>query len=394
MKRFISVFFLLFGFGSLNAQALYELPGGTDSRLSSFENLNGVKGAGGKSNKTAKGNAFEMVQPGETKTLLDIDGEGTITRIWMTVNANPIMLRSLRLEMFWEHATKPAVDVPMGDFFLHNLGKNIPFQTALFTSAEGRSFNCYVAMPFKKHARIVLKNEGKEAAKLFFDISFLMQKLPANIGYFHSYWTRQNKGPLGKDVEVLPKIKGRGRFLGLSVALITDSVYDKTWWGEGEVKMFKEDDSIYPSYVGSGAEDYIGSAWGLGSFNHMYQGCTVASEINHEFEFYRFHIPDPIYFKKEIRITWQQIGGGDYKIVKALFEKGVPLQPVSVDGKEFTRLMDMNPAPKITGLNFPEGWVNFYRVDDYAVTSYFYLDDPTTGLPPLTAVSNRIRGLK
>ena len=91
-----------------------------------------IKGSGGKSNKTAKGNAFEMVGPGETKTPLDFNGEGTVTGIWMTENISPAMLSSLCLQMFWESETKPAVNVPMGDFFLHNLGKKIPFQTALF----------------------------------------------------------------------------------------------------------------------------------------------------------------------------------------------------------------------------------------------------------------------
>lgn len=76
------------------------MPKSVSSRWSSFENPNGLKGAGGKTNKTAKGNAFEMMHPGETKTLLDINGQGTIQRIWLTIDQNPVSLRSLRLEMF------------------------------------------------------------------------------------------------------------------------------------------------------------------------------------------------------------------------------------------------------------------------------------------------------
>src|SRR6476659_4500960 len=83
------------------------------SRLSSFENPNVVKSNGGKTNKTAKGNAFETLKEGETKTLLDINGQGIVQRIWLTVNRSPMMLRSLRLKMFWDGVTKPAVDVPM-----------------------------------------------------------------------------------------------------------------------------------------------------------------------------------------------------------------------------------------------------------------------------------------
>ena len=49
---------LLFA-GKLSAQELYTMPQGVNSRVSSFENLNGVKGEGGQTNKTAKGSAFE-----------------------------------------------------------------------------------------------------------------------------------------------------------------------------------------------------------------------------------------------------------------------------------------------------------------------------------------------
>ncbi|MES2646953.1 MAG: glycoside hydrolase family 172 protein [Bacteroidota bacterium] len=394
MKKLFGCCFWVLCMQVLQSQALYEIPANVETRLSSFENPGAVKGGGGKTNKTAKGNAFEMIQPGQTKPLLDINGEGTVTRIWMTVNISPVMLRSLRLQMFWEGESKPAVDVPMGDFFLHNLGKTVPFQTALFTSGEGRSFNCYVPMPFRKHARIVLINEGREAAKLFYDVTVLMQKLPVSFTYFHAYWSRHYSGKVGDDIEVLPKVSGKGRFLGMSVGLLTDSVYDKTWWGEGEVKMFMDADSTYPSYVGTGAEDYIGSAWGLGTFNHWYQGCTVASEASREFEFYRFHIPDPVYFKKDLRVTLQQIGGGDYKLIRELVKNRVNLKPVTVDGKVFSRLLEMNPSPAIADSTFPEGWVNFFRLDDYAVTSYFYLDKPVSRLPALPSLQTRLLKVK
>src|SRR4030095_6689427 len=145
-----------------SAQQIFQMPKTADSRLSSFENPNGVKGNGGKTNQGAKGNAFEWMKAGETKTLLNTTGEGTIRRIWMTIDQNPLKLRSLRLQMFWDGESKPAVDVPMGDFFVYNLGKSIAFQSALFSSGEGRSFNCYIPMPFKKGAKILLINEGKE----------------------------------------------------------------------------------------------------------------------------------------------------------------------------------------------------------------------------------------
>jgi hypothetical protein len=378
-----------------SAQQLYEMPKDAQSRLSSFENPNGIKGSGGKTNKTAKGNAFEWMQPGETKTLLDIQGEGMVQRIWLTIDKNPVKLRSLRLQMFWDGENKPAVDVPMGDFFVYNLGQGVAFQSALFSSAEGRSFNCYIPMPFKKAAKILLLNEGKEVVKLYYDVDFVMQKLSPDALYFHAYWTRKMTGKLGDDFELLPKITGKGRFLGMSVGLNTDSSYQKSWWGEGEVKMYMDGDTQYPTIVGTGAEDYIGSAWGLGTFTNIYQGCTIASDSTRQFNFYRWHVPDAIYFNKDIRVTIQQIGGWGKDEVKELYKKGVNLKPISIDGPGgFVRLLDMPNPPSITDDNFPGGWVNFYRVDDYSSVSYFYLNKPSSNLPALAAVNIRTERVK
>lgn len=378
-----------------SAQQIFQMPKTAESRVSSFENPNGVKGNGGKTNKTAKGNAFETIKEGETKTLLDINGQGLVQRIWLTVNRSPMMLRSLRLKMFWDGEVKPAVDVPMGDFFVFNLGKDAPFQSELFSSGEGRSFNCYIPMPFRKHAKITLTNEGKESCMLFYDVDFLVSSVPADALYFHAYWTRKWTGKLGDDFEMLPKVEGKGRFLGVSVGLNVDSSYGKTWWGEGEVKMYLDGDSKYPTINGTGSEDYLGSAWGLGKFVNRYQGCTIASDSTREYNFYRWHVPDAIYFNNDIRVVIQQIGGGMSKEVQELFKKGVKLQPVTVAKSDgFLRLFEMENAPSLNDNNFPEGWVNFYRIDDYSSVSYFYLDKPTNNLPSLPDVNERVKKVK
>jgi hypothetical protein len=392
-KRLIFFLFLISAGNNITAQSLYVFPQATQSRLSSFENPDGVKGNGGKTNKKAKGNAFEFIQPGETKTLLNIKGQGTIRRIWLTIDQNPVKLRSLRLQMFWDDATKPAVDVPMGDFFCFNLGEQVAFESALFSSGEGRSFNSYIPMPFRNAAKILLINDGKEKVKLYYDIDFLLEKIPSSALYFHAYWSRQSTGNLGVDFELLPTIKGKGRFLGMSVGLNTDSSYSKSWWGEGEVKMYIDGDKEYPTINGTGAEDYIGSAWGLGKFINQYQGCTIANDSTRRFNFYRWHVPDPIYFNNDIKVAIQQIGGWGKNEVKELYKKGVQLIQISIDGPAgFVRLFDTPIS--ILDEKFPDGWVNFYRIDDYSAVSYFYLDKAASNLPPLASLEVRIKNVK
>ena len=41
---------------------------------------------------------------------------------------------------------------------------------------------------------------------------------------------------------------------------------------------------------------------------NQYQGCTIANEKDFQYAFYRFHIPDPVYFYNDIKVTIQQIG--------------------------------------------------------------------------------------
>ena len=362
------------------------------SSISTFENLNGEKNAGGKTNQTAKGNAFEDLKAGQSKVLLNVQGAGIIQRMWFTVpSRSPEMLRSIRLRMYWDNSPKPAVDVPFGDFFGFGLSKMIKFESALFSSPEGRSFNCFIPMPFKTAAKVVITNESSnDIGLLFYDIDFIKSTKPdAGALYFHAFWTRQKTSPLGSDFEFLPSIKGRGRYLGGNMGVNADKRYGNTWWGEGEVKIYMDKDEKFPSFNGTGTEDYIGTGWGLSVFTNMYQGATIANDSTKQYAFYRFHIPDQVFFNKNFRGTIQQIGGGERDVIRKLLKENLPLKPVTVAWeKGFRRLLD-NPLD-VNDSSFPNGWINFYRVDDYSATSYFYLDKPTTDLPALAGLSERV----
>ena len=393
MKKLFLPFFL-FLCQALPAQQLYQMPEGVQqSTISTFENINGIKNAGGKTNKTGKGNAFEDLKAGASKTLLNVQGAGIIQRMWFTVrDRSPEMLRSMRLRMYWDNSSKPAVDVPFGDFFGFGLSKIIKFESALFSSPEGRSFNCYIPMPYKTGAKVVITNESSNNIELlFFDIDFIsLVKPDPKALYLHAYWTRQKTSALGSDFEFLPAVKGKGRYLGVNMGVNADKRYADTWWGEGEVKIYKDGDDKLPGYNGTGSEDYIGTGWGLGAFTNMYQGATIADDSAKQYAFYRFHIPDQVFFNSSFRGTIQQIGGGDLELVRKLIKENVPLKPVTVQSEAgFNRLLD-NPLD-INDASFPKGWVNFYRIDDYSATTYFYLDKPTTNLAALPEVSERVK---
>lgn len=398
--RIVAVSLMLTGLHTASAKAqgqqLYVVPDGVETRWSSFENPTAEKGQGGAENKTAKGHAFEFVAPGQNRILLDVKGAGVIQRIWMTISdRSPAVLRSVRIEMYWDDAARPAVSAPLGDFFGLGLGRILPFQNALFSDPEGRSFNSYIPMPYRKAARIVFINESDANLLLFYDVDFLrMKSLPADAMYFHTFWNRNAKTEPGADFEILPKIDGKGRYLGANLGLISDPRYGDTWWGEGEAKIYLDGDAALPTLNGTGSEDFVGSGWGLGTFAHMYQGSPVADERRHQWAFYRYHVPDAVYFRKSCRVAMQVLGGASITEAKQLAEKGVPIIAVTVGtDKALTKLLEQNPVPKIADVKETEGFAVFYREIDYSATAYFYLDSPSHDLPELPKKEARIAGL-
>ena len=47
--------------------------------------------------------------------------------------------------------------------------------------------------------------------------------------------------------------------------------------------------------------------------------------------FYRFHVEDKIYFKNDIKVTLQAMGGGPAERVKEVMQNGAPCIPVTAD---------------------------------------------------------------
>lgn len=395
--------FLLASAASTSAQELtdlYRYQVDEQTRWVSPENPTGAKGAGARENRGAKGHAFETIPVGRSHVLADISGAGTIDRMWLTIeDRSPEALRGLKFEIYWDGAATPAVSVPFGDFFLHGAGLMVPMETALFASPEGRSFVSYVPMPFRKRARIVVTNESPRQVNLiFFDINYrTVPSQPADALYLHAWWSRERATTLGRDFRILPRIERRGRFLGASVTVLTNPIYEKTWWGEGEVKIALDGDrSDSPTLVGTGAEDYIGTAWGQGAYINRFQGAPIATwDDEGRWTFYRFHIPDPVWFHREVEVTLQQIGGARKNIVLGLLNKGAPMIPVTIDPgsrNNFQKLLESGLP--LTDPSLPDGHANYYRSDDVAAVAYFYLDRAEGVLPPIAPAAERMAALR
>lgn len=378
-------------------------PDDVDTRWFSSENKNGKKGKGGITNKGAKGDAFTMIGPGDKLAILEYKGAGIITKIW---SANSIQWtdedrRKVTINMYWDGEEKPAVSAPFTDFFGIGLGLTTTFENEFFAMPEGRSFNCAIPMPFRTGAKIEIVNETDNFIMFYYKINMVqLPKLEDDAMYFHTYWNRDTATAKGIDYTILPKIEGKGRYLGTNIGVIGNEKYKGSWFGEGEARIFLDGDMEHPTLSGTGTEDYIGTGWGQGEYANKIQGSTVSNKTHDIYTFYRFHTYDPVYFHRNCRITMQQIGNSTKDKIIEMNKNGADITPVwsyvEKDGYEAAkRYLDMENPPEVDSEAFPkEVSTNFYRSDDVSATAYFYLDKPSSNLPALPSVEVRIKHLK
>ncbi len=368
---------------------LYMLKPGKRMRWATAENIDGAVASGGQVNHGRKGQPSLPLPAGETITIAAATGSGTIRRIWITFpDRTPQLMRGLVIRAYWDGAETPAIEAPIGDFFGVSLGRNAAFENAWFGNAEGRSYTCRVPMPFRTGCRLTVSNEtSNDVSMLFYEVDYTVDdEHPANAGYFHAVFNREIKTRMKEDFQILSHINGNGCFVGCTVGVIADKVkYGKTWWGEGEVKVYLDGDTDYPTLCGTGTEDYIATGWGQGHYAQLWHGCPVADHEQLAYSFYRLHGPDPIYFDNEIRVTIQQIGCGSREDVKALFADGmVDKLMVLGDGTNFI---------DIDNIDTMADYVLFEREDDWSATAYFYLDKPENGLVKIMPCDERTAGL-
>lgn len=283
------------------------------------------------------------VEPGQTGTLAEIDGPGCIRHIWMTIaDTEPNYLRRLVLRMYWDGERNPSVEAPVGDFFgvgharaAHYSSAPLNMVTGGSAAAENQAaMNCFFPMPFAKHARITLQNEGEKPAHavyFYFDYEHYNAP-PANALPFHAQWRRQNptaasvdlaatgldfaktnelKNTDGKGNYVVLDVEGRGHYVGCNLSVDhINPIKFFGWFGEGD-DMIYIDGETKPSLVGTGTEDYFGAAWGYpsGAYSMPYHGISLAGPTegpdaySGKWTMYRYHIEDPVMFQKAIRVT-------------------------------------------------------------------------------------------
>jgi len=288
--------------------APYALDTGLVSRSICFENTTGAPGAGGQAASKLgvgrKGAPSVSLKAGQEVQLCDIEGPGTIRHIWMTTARDSENLRSLVIRAWWDGQTHPSIECPIGDFMGAAHGKVTPYFSAVHSLGRNAGMNIWLPMPFASRARITLTNAGKKNVPLYYQIDYtLRDKHPRDVGRLHVLFARENPTTEKQDFILLPTRTGKGRFIGALIGV--RNVHPGQWWGEGEIKIFMDGDTEYPTICGTGSEDYVCLSYGMQQTPYLYNGCNLNE--NNFVSMYRWHLPDPIWWREECRITIQQI---------------------------------------------------------------------------------------
>jgi hypothetical protein len=252
---------------------------------------------------------------GATTTLVDCDGPGTVRHIWMTTDVR--WNRDLIIRMYWDGEKTPSVEVPLGDFFCNSWRTRVNILSLPINVNPTGAYNCYFPMPFRRHARITVENRAPEqAGGFFYAVTVCLGAVADDAACFHAQFRRTNPVAYGSDYTLLDGVKGRGHYVGTFMAWQQNT---DGWWGEGEFKAFVDGDGEFPTICGTGTEDYFGGAWGFNAgYSAPFLGYQDVSALTrpgrainsygNRHLMYRFHLPDPLRFRRDLKVTMQTIG--------------------------------------------------------------------------------------
>ena len=245
---------------------------------------------------------------GVATTIMDVDGPGIIQHVWITLDGK--WCRDLIMRMYWDNEKSPSVETPVGDFFCNGWKTRANILAIPINVNPTGGFNCYFPMPFQKHARITIENRAPEdIGGFYYAINFAETAIDDDDACFHAQFRRTNPVPCKQDYVILDGVKGNGQYVGTAMAWQQNST---GWWGEGEIKVFMDGDKEFPTICGTGTEDYFGGAWSFGAnFSAPFLGYPQGSsdgKVGNRHSSYRFHVMDPIRFKKDLKVTMQAIG--------------------------------------------------------------------------------------
>ena len=261
----------------------------------------------------------------------NIEGAGTVRAFAValsgrTESEEPGALHKCVLRIWFDGEKTPAVEAPLVDFFgcgfdparFNGLpvgtDKAAPIPLPDVGFNQDRYMYCYFPMPFRNGLRVEIRNSNSSKRKIGLLLDMRVDHDPpaGDALQFHARFRRENPcrtfdyplldtGTTGGDDDGAGSARvasGPGRIVGAVLAVDCPRT---AWWGEGDDKIWIDGEK-FPSYFGTGTEDYFGDAHELHAVCGPFCGATRVASYGKN-SAYRWQIADCVDFHKSVRFT-------------------------------------------------------------------------------------------
>ena len=208
----------------------------------------------------------KILHAGDT-LIFNLDNKNkAIRKLLINLDAKDInqALRSTVLSVSFDG--KQTIWCPIGDFF--GTGYQIYQSNTWYSevSQDGLMISRWV-MPFREKCLVKIINYGSQKINLDAAVHISDYAWNRSSMYFgtswHEYYHLSTNLPEEKQIDSwhfdvnYVTLEGQGLYAGDALTVFNTA---DAWWGEGDEKIFVDDDT-FPSCIGTGTEDYYGYAW-------------------------------------------------------------------------------------------------------------------------------------
>jgi len=205
-------------------------------------------------------------------------GARAIVELAVSLKADDLeaALRGTLLRVSFDGAARPQVESPVGD--LSGTGPGVhPFDSLPMSLAPDGTVTCRFVMPFQRQANVQLWNTSAQLVDAVVAVGLVPWEWDERSLYFRAKWRVDPDLDArfgGYDLPFVVLV-GAGRLVGAASLVVNPAAVPHpygSWWGEGDEKIHV-DGEVYPSFLGTGSEDYYNYSWSRPDlFDHPYCG--------------------------------------------------------------------------------------------------------------------------
>jgi hypothetical protein len=300
--------------------------------------------------------AEHVLIPGKRLTLFQTNRPGRIVSLKLGPAAALASAdRDISLRMYWDGATRPAVDVPVADFFGGYFGQAAT--ESLLIGTKDDSDYIRFPMPFAHSARIELVSQRSNGnpIRVQLNVEVSARGKASDEGTLHAIWRRANPTTPGVPFTFMD-VEGRGQLVGATLQA-QGAVSGNTFFFEGDDEATIDGDL---SVHGTGSEDFFNGGWYNvpGRWDQRrsfpFSGSLGYQKVLGRTGGYRIFLADAYSFRHILRLTIEHGGQnnnvpGDYTGVAYYYldrpdGEEVPLPPLALRAVHQPDIITISPT--------------------------------------------------